>query len=80
MAKAPKKSMKYASGLSESAIARLIQDAQELDQGTARHPWPTKLERRLKVDLLDCRDMAELRAKINEIVVKELGGHRGPFA
>lgn len=74
----------YASRLSPKAVDQFIAEAKHLDFRTTRYDrWTPDLEARIKVALVPCRDVPEMKAALNGIVVSEIGGGyfgRGPFA
>lgn len=72
----------FRSGMSALAIDTFISEAEHMDYGTKRWPWPTAIKSKIKRALVPCRDLPEMRTKLNEVVVAELGvGYlgRGPF-
>jgi len=74
----------YASKLSPKAVDQFIAEAKHLDYRTARYDrWTADLEAKIKAALVDCRDVPEMKAALNHVVVAEIGGGyfgRGPFA
>ncbi len=82
--KSVKKSVPYKvpAGLSESAVDAFIAEAEELDRGTERYPWSKKAKAAIKSGLQELPDIPAMKAKVNELVLKKLGGGlhgRGPF-
>jgi hypothetical protein len=86
MARKPKTQgpLKFKSGLSEQSVEKFIAEAKHLDFRTMRYDrWTADLESKIKAALVPCRDVPEMKATLNGIVVSEIGGGyfgRGPFA
>lgn len=88
MARKPKtrkpKTLTFKSGLSEQGIDKFIAEAKHFDFRTARYDhWTPELEQTIKAALVECRDLPDMKATLNGIVVSEIGGGflgRGPFA
>lgn len=69
-------------GLNEDGIDAFLADAEQVDRGTSRYPWPKKLKAEIKTAIDGMMFMPAVKEKINELVVKGAGPgllNRGPF-
>lgn len=69
-------------GLNEAGIDAFLKDAEELDRGTSRYPWPKGLKGKIKATIDGMTHMPAVKETINTMVVKEAGPgllNRGPF-
>lgn len=69
-------------GLSDVGLRRFIDEAEQLDRGTTRYPWGDAVKLKILEESDGARDQAALRAVVDRVVLKELGGGtngRAPF-
>lgn len=69
-------------GLNEAGIDAFLNDAEQLDKGTSRYPWPKPLKGKIKRAIDGMTFMPAVKGKVNDLVVKEAGSgllNRGPF-
>lgn len=72
-----------ACGYNEDGIDAFLNDAEALDKGTARFPWPKTLKGKIKTAIDGMQFMPAVKGKVNELVLKHAGPglfNRGPFA
>ena len=69
-------------GMNEVGVDAFLNDAEQLDKGTSRFPWPKALKGKIKAAIDGMTFMPAVKAKVNDLVVKEAGTgllNRGPF-
>ena len=69
-------------GLNEKGVDAFLNDAEQLDKGTSRYPWPKALKGKIKTAIDGMTFMPAVKGKVNDLVVKEAGPgllNRGPF-
>lgn len=69
-------------GLNEVGIDAFLHDAEQLDKGTSRYPWPKGLKGKIKLEIDGMMFMPAVKGKVNDMVVKAAGPgllNRGPF-
>lgn len=69
-------------GLNEQGIDAMLFDAEQLDVGTARFPWPKGLKDTIKAEVDGMVFMPAVKEKINALVVAKAGPglfNRGPY-
>lgn len=69
-------------GLNEAGVDAFLNDAEQLDKGTSRFPWPKSLKGKIKSEIDGMTFMPAVKGKVNAIVVKNAGSgllNRGPF-
>jgi len=69
-------------GLNEKGVDAFLNDAEQLDKGTSRFPWPKTLKGKIKAAIDGMAFMPAVKGKVNDLVVKEAGPgllNRGPF-
>lgn len=79
---AKKDTFKGVCGLNEAGVDQFLADAEALDKGTTRFPWPKPLKGKIKAAIDGMMFMPAVKDKINAMVMKEAGPgllNRGPF-
>jgi hypothetical protein len=69
-------------GMNEVGIDAFLNDAEQLDKGTSRYPWPKSLKGQIKTAINGMQFMTAVKEKVNEMVVAKAGPGlfgRGPF-
>jgi hypothetical protein len=69
-------------GLNETGVDAFLNDAEQLDKGTSRFPWPKGLKGKIKAAIDGMTFMPAVKGKVNDLVVKKAGPgllNRGPF-
>lgn len=61
------------SGFDEKGVKAFIVNGERNDAGTTRHPWPDAFKDKLYRAIAPLKTVPEIKAKINDMVVKELG-------
>jgi hypothetical protein len=76
------KAFSQACGMNEVGIDAFLYDAEQLDKGTSRFPWPKGLKGKIKDAIDGMTFMPAVKGRVNDLVVKEAGPgllNRGPF-
>lgn len=71
-----------ACGFNEVGIDQLLADAEAMDRGTTRYPWPNGLKAKIKAEIDGMQYLQGVKDKINALVVANAGPGlfgRGPF-
>ena len=69
-------------GLNEEGVDAFLQEAEQLDKGTDRFPWPDEFKNEVKYQISGMVRMDDVKRRINAYVVHKLGPGllgRGPF-
>lgn len=70
------------SGLTGDAVKAFIINGERNDAGTTRYPWPDAFKEKVFHAVAPLGDVPAIKAKINEMVVKEFGPGllgKGPY-